>query len=96
MAYEGFTGRLSKEKQDLHDIKNSAAEFFRVNRIPQEIERALNELYFHKPEDVHGYLARDPVLVGGCGSGKASASKSSSVTSLRWVHGLSVLQLPDT
>ncbi|XP_045927044.1 enolase 4-like isoform X2 [Micropterus dolomieu] len=57
MAYEGFTGRLSKEKQDLHDIKNSAAEFFRVNRIPQEIERALNELYFHKPEDVHGYLA---------------------------------------
>lgn len=56
MAYEGFTGRLSKEKQDLHDIKNSAAEFFRVNRIPQEIERALNELYFHKPEDVHGYL----------------------------------------
>ncbi|XP_044070135.1 enolase 4 isoform X2 [Siniperca chuatsi] len=57
MSYQGFIGRLSKEDQDFYDIKNAAAEFYRVNRIPQEIERALNELFFHKPEDVHGYLA---------------------------------------
>ncbi|XP_044070136.1 enolase 4 isoform X3 [Siniperca chuatsi] len=57
MSYQGFIGRLSKEDQDFYDIKNAAAEFYRVNRIPQEIERALNELFFHKPEDVHGYLS---------------------------------------
>ncbi|XP_049926794.1 enolase 4 [Epinephelus moara] len=48
--------RLSKEEQDNYDIKNAAAEFYRVNRVPQEIETALNELFFHKPEDVYGYL----------------------------------------
>lgn len=56
MSYQGFMNRLSKEEQDLYDIKNAAAEFYRVNRVPQEIERALNELFFHKPEDVNGYL----------------------------------------
>lgn len=56
MSYQGFIGRLSEEEQDFSHIKSAAAEFYRVNRVPQEIERALNELFFHKPEDVHGYL----------------------------------------
>ncbi|XP_035519754.1 enolase 4, partial [Morone saxatilis] len=57
MSYRGFIGRLSKEEQDFCDIQNAAAEFYRVNRVPQAVERALNELFFHRPEDVHGYLA---------------------------------------
>uniref|UniRef100_A0A671UPC5 Enolase 4 n=1 Tax=Sparus aurata TaxID=8175 RepID=A0A671UPC5_SPAAU len=57
MSYQGFISRLSKEEQDFYDIKNAAAEFYKVQRIPQEMERALNELFLHKPEDVHGYLA---------------------------------------
>nr|XP_046257968.1 enolase 4 isoform X2 [Scatophagus argus] len=57
MSYQGFINRLSKEEQDLYDIKNAAAEFYRVKKVPQELERALNELFFHKPEDVYGYLA---------------------------------------
>ncbi|XP_032397887.1 enolase 4 isoform X1 [Etheostoma spectabile] len=57
MSHQGFKSRVSMEEQDLYDIKNEAAEFYRVNRVPEEIERALNELFFHKPEDVHGYLA---------------------------------------
>lgn len=56
MSYQGFISRLSKEEQDFSDIRNAAAEFYRVNRIPQEMERALNELYLHQPEDVYGYL----------------------------------------
>ncbi|KAF7667842.1 hypothetical protein LDENG_00040830 [Lucifuga dentata] len=38
-------------------MKNKAAEFFQGNRIPEEIERALNELFLQQPEDLHGYLA---------------------------------------
>ncbi|XP_031156267.2 enolase 4 isoform X1 [Sander lucioperca] len=57
MSYQGFMSRVSTEAQDLYDIKNEAAEFYRVNGVPEEIERALNELFFNKPEDVHGYLA---------------------------------------
>ncbi|XP_028459788.1 enolase 4 isoform X3 [Perca flavescens] len=57
MSYRGFMSRVSTEAKDFYDLKNEAAEFYRVNRVPEEIERALNELFFHKPEDVHGYLA---------------------------------------
>ncbi|XP_034754983.1 enolase 4 isoform X2 [Etheostoma cragini] len=57
MSYQGFMSRDSMEERDLYDIKNEAAEFYRLNRVPEQIERALNELFFHKPEDVHGYLA---------------------------------------
>ncbi|XP_059179895.1 enolase 4 isoform X5 [Centropristis striata] len=52
MSYRGFMSR-----QDFYDIKNAAAEFYRLNGVPREIERALNELFTDKPEDVHGYLA---------------------------------------
>ncbi|KAM9847481.1 enolase 4 [Aulostomus maculatus] len=54
MAY--FINRLSKEDQVFHETKTAAAEFYRVNRVPEEIERALSELFFHKPADIYGYL----------------------------------------
>ncbi|KAK9542002.1 hypothetical protein VZT92_002006 [Zoarces viviparus] len=57
MSYQGFMSRVPKEEQDLYDMKTAAAEFYRVNRVPQLIERALNELFSHRPEDLHGYLA---------------------------------------
>ncbi|XP_053188646.1 enolase 4 [Scomber japonicus] len=57
MSYERFTSRVSQEEHDFYQIKNAAAEFYRVNRIPEELERVLNELFLHKPGDVHGYLA---------------------------------------
>lgn len=66
MSYRGFIGRVSKEEQDFSHIKNAAAEFYRVNRVPQEIERALNELFLHKPEDVHGYLVGRVSAVDSC------------------------------
>uniref|UniRef100_A0A3B4VI37 Enolase 4 n=1 Tax=Seriola dumerili TaxID=41447 RepID=A0A3B4VI37_SERDU len=56
MSYQAVTSRVSEEEQDLYEIKN-AAEFYRVNRVPEQIEGALNELFLHKPRDVHGYLA---------------------------------------
>lgn len=56
MSYQGFISRLSEEEQDFSDIKTAAADFYRVNRVPQEMERALNELYLHQPQDVFGYL----------------------------------------
>ena len=51
-----MANRLSEEEQDLHHMKSAAAEFYRLNRVPQELERALNQLFIHRPEDIHGYL----------------------------------------
>ncbi|KAK5853520.1 hypothetical protein PBY51_014665 [Eleginops maclovinus] len=52
-----MSDRVSEEEQDLHHMKSAAAEFYRLNRVPQELERALNQLFAHRPEDVYGYLA---------------------------------------
>ncbi|KAM6915875.1 enolase 4 [Xenentodon cancila] len=38
-------------------MKTAASDFFRVNRVTEDIERALNELFIQRPGDVHGYLA---------------------------------------
>ncbi|CAK6978423.1 enolase 4 [Scomber scombrus] len=57
MSYQRFISRVSQEEHEFYQIKNAAAEFYRVNRIPEELERVLNELFLHKPGDVHGYLA---------------------------------------
>ena len=58
MSYPRFTSRLCKQEQDAYETKVAAAEFYRLNRVPEQIERALNELFLHKPEDLHGYLVR--------------------------------------
>ncbi|XP_061545590.1 enolase 4 isoform X3 [Phycodurus eques] len=52
-----FVSCLSEEDQEFDEIKNAAAAFYRTNRVPEELERALGELFFQNPEDVHGYLA---------------------------------------
>ncbi|XP_077351933.1 enolase 4 isoform X2 [Festucalex cinctus] len=52
-----FVNNVSEEDQEFYEIKNAAAEFYRANRVPEELEKALGELFFHNPEDVHGYLA---------------------------------------
>ncbi|XP_077437474.1 enolase 4 isoform X2 [Vanacampus margaritifer] len=52
-----FVNSVSEEDQEFYEIKNAAAEFYRANRVPEELEKALGELFFHNPEDVHGYLA---------------------------------------
>ncbi|XP_062257457.1 enolase 4 [Platichthys flesus] len=57
MSYPRFLSRLCKQEQDVYETKVAAAEFYRLNRIPEQIERALNELFLHKPADLHGYLA---------------------------------------
>ncbi|CAB1448465.1 unnamed protein product [Pleuronectes platessa] len=57
MSYPRFISRLCKQEQDVYETKVAAAEFYRLNRIPEQIERALNELFLHKPADLHGYLA---------------------------------------
>ncbi|XP_026212135.1 enolase 4 [Anabas testudineus] len=57
MSCQRFLRPFSKDERSFYETKKAAAEFFRVNRIPEEIERALNELFVHKPGDVHGYLA---------------------------------------
>nr|XP_057912644.1 enolase 4 [Doryrhamphus excisus] len=48
---------LSEEDQEFHHIKNTAADFYRANRVPEELEVALAEAFFQNPEDVYGYLA---------------------------------------
>ena len=58
MSYQRFIGRLSTEERASQKMKKAAAEFYHVHRVPQEIERALNELFVLQPGDVHGYLVR--------------------------------------
>uniref|UniRef100_A0A8D3B241 Enolase 4 n=1 Tax=Scophthalmus maximus TaxID=52904 RepID=A0A8D3B241_SCOMX len=55
--HQGFLSRLSKQERDTYETKVAAADFYRANRVPEEIERALNELFLRKPPDVHGFLA---------------------------------------
>lgn len=60
MSSSGFIrGRsyVSKEEEELLEKRHAAAEFYRLHRIPEELERALNELFVRKPSDLHGYLA---------------------------------------
>ncbi|TKS85151.1 Enolase 4 [Collichthys lucidus] len=71
MSYQGFPKRPCTEERDA--IKKAAAELFRVNRVPQEVERALNELFFHKPGDVYGYLSMSSAAISSqCGSKEIS------------------------
>lgn len=56
MSYRGVLSRVPEEQRDLDRMKSAAAEFYRVTGVPQVIERALNELFSHEPEDVYGYL----------------------------------------
>ncbi|XP_056291666.1 enolase 4 [Pseudoliparis swirei] len=57
MSYRGVLSRVPEEQRDLDRMKSAAAEFYRVTGVPQVIERALNELFSHEPDDVYGYLA---------------------------------------
>ncbi|KAL3972565.1 MAD, mothers against decapentaplegic interacting protein [Sarotherodon galilaeus] len=57
MSHRAFSKRVCKEKRDFDEMKNAAAEFYRVSRVPRDIERALHELFLHRPADLHGYLA---------------------------------------
>ncbi|XP_026164948.1 enolase 4 isoform X2 [Mastacembelus armatus] len=57
MSYQRFLRRYSTEERESFETKTAAADFYRANGIPEAIERALNELFFHKPTDVYGYLA---------------------------------------
>ncbi|KAM9364924.1 enolase 4 [Pholidichthys leucotaenia] len=50
-------GLDNREEWDLYERKTAAAEFFRVNRVPEEVERALNQLLVQQPRDLYGYLA---------------------------------------
>ncbi|KAF3708610.1 Enolase 4 [Channa argus] len=63
MSYQRFLGRLSAEEQDFYETKKAAAEFYRLNRIPEEIESALNQLFLQKPGDVHGYLSMSSAAI---------------------------------
>ena len=49
MSDKGFVSCLHKEEQDVYETKNEAAEFYRVNRIPEQTEKALNELFLYLP-----------------------------------------------
>lgn len=58
MSYRGVSSRVSEEERELYELKNAAAEYYRVNRVPEQIEGALNELYLHQHGDVQGFLVR--------------------------------------
>ncbi|XP_031610889.2 enolase 4 isoform X2 [Oreochromis aureus] len=63
MSHRAFSKRVCKEKRDFDEMKNAAAEFYRVSRVPRDIERALHELFLHRPADLHGYLSMSSAAV---------------------------------
>ncbi|XP_068424384.1 enolase 4 isoform X2 [Clinocottus analis] len=57
MSHRAAVSRGPAEQRDRARMSSAAAEFYRVNGVPQVIERVLNQLFVQEPEDVHGYLA---------------------------------------
>ncbi|XP_062375760.1 enolase 4 [Sardina pilchardus] len=60
MSFKGIRGcnsRVSKEDQDFYDLRQRAAEYYRANSVPQNIEGVLNQMFLEKPDDIYGYLA---------------------------------------
>uniref|UniRef100_A0A3B4F5P0 Enolase 4 n=1 Tax=Pundamilia nyererei TaxID=303518 RepID=A0A3B4F5P0_9CICH len=57
MSHGAFSKRVCEDKRDFDEMKNAAVEFYRVSRVPQDMERALHQLFLHRPADLHGYLA---------------------------------------
>uniref|UniRef100_A0A8C4ZM11 Enolase 4 n=1 Tax=Gadus morhua TaxID=8049 RepID=A0A8C4ZM11_GADMO len=49
--------KVSEEERDFYEMKNRACEFYTRNKVPQQIENVLNEMFFAKPDDIYGYLA---------------------------------------
>lgn len=56
MSHRAFSKRVCEDKRDFDEMKTAAAEFYRVSRVPQDMERALHQLFLRRPEDQHGYL----------------------------------------
>lgn len=56
MSHRAFSKHVCEDKRDFDEMKNAAAEFYRVSRVPQDMERALHQLFLHRPADLHGYL----------------------------------------
>ncbi|XP_074501739.1 enolase 4 isoform X4 [Sebastes fasciatus] len=57
MSYRGLVSRVPQDEQQDYDAQHAAAEFYRLNGVPQQIETALNQLLLQRPADLHGYLA---------------------------------------
>ncbi|XP_028651841.1 enolase 4 isoform X1 [Erpetoichthys calabaricus] len=59
MSYTGFLGntRVSKEVREFYELKQKAAEYYRASGIVQNLEDALNKMFYDKPEDMCGYLS---------------------------------------
>ncbi|KAG2462371.1 ENO4 Enolase, partial [Polypterus senegalus] len=59
MSYTGFLGntRVSKEVREFYELKQKAAEYYRASGIVQNLEDALNQMFYDKPEDMCGYLS---------------------------------------
>ena len=48
--------KVSEEERDFYEMKKRACEFYTRNKVPQQIENVLNEMFFAKPDDIYGYL----------------------------------------
>ncbi|CAL8255620.1 unnamed protein product [Lota lota] len=60
VSNKGYTrcdGKVSEEERDFYEMKNRACEFYNRNKVPQQIENVLNDMFFAKPDDIYGYLA---------------------------------------
>uniref|UniRef100_A0A8C4RLK2 Enolase 4 n=1 Tax=Erpetoichthys calabaricus TaxID=27687 RepID=A0A8C4RLK2_ERPCA len=49
--------RVSKEVREFYELKQKAAEYYRASGIVQNLEDALNKMFYDKPEDMCGYLS---------------------------------------
>ncbi|XP_063721404.1 enolase 4-like isoform X2 [Symsagittifera roscoffensis] len=48
--------RTDPQFQKLADLRRSAVHYYKENQVPQLMETALNEMFFHQPQDVYAYL----------------------------------------
>uniref|UniRef100_A0A8D2IYV7 Enolase 4 n=1 Tax=Varanus komodoensis TaxID=61221 RepID=A0A8D2IYV7_VARKO len=51
-------GDQRERRQCAHvDLKHQAAEYYRLNEVPQRLEEVLNAMFYQRPADFYGYLA---------------------------------------
>ena len=48
--------RTDPQFQKLAELRRSAVHYYKENQVPQLMETALNEMFFHQPQDVYAYL----------------------------------------
>ena len=47
---------MDEQKVPLHELKKRAIAYYSENKVPQNIEKLLNDMFLEEPSDMYGYM----------------------------------------